>query len=200
MECTNTCKTTDDVDTNVGKPKFSYMDLVKLRDEYTLCIVNVNSELTNAKHKAAMQLDYYNGLLEDVNKQLKIAPDMWKGRTSYERELTPTNFKLCTKILKNLPFSKMSDDVETNMITVRRKTKISEHPYFQIWRVNDEQCSFVTSSNLRFVDPTKIELNDFMYSGEYTIEIYHGVDSVNLDECEKKMHEAEQKAFLTLLM
>jgi hypothetical protein len=107
--------------------------------------------------------------------------DMWEGSTPYEKELTEETFQMCTRILTELPFTKTEKEKEPNMITIRNKKRISQHPDFQIWRENDVDCSYFVSWLGSYVkDPTKIKVPKKLCSGKYMIEMSCGVDSVLL--------------------
>jgi len=117
-----------------------------------------------------------------VNRDDDDFDDKWQGPTKYERDLTEENFNLFTKALVNLPFTKTDDDVEPNMITIRNKKHISQHPYMQIWRNTDEDCVYTVSCSGHTADPTTIKLNKKMYNGNFMIEMSCGVDCVNPDD------------------
>jgi len=77
-----------------------------------------------------------------------------------------------------LPFTKTEKDTEPNMITIRNKKHVSQHPDFQIWRETNEDNDYFVTGLGHITDPTKIQLPQKFYNGNYMIEMWCDEDSV----------------------
>lgn len=108
--------------------------------------------------------------------------DAWGGPTPYEKELTKETFTKCVDILVNLPFEKTEEEeTEPNMITIRNKNRVSQHPCLQIMRENDQDNLYWASGLGHVANPKKLKLPEKYYTGKYMIEMSHGSDPVLLD-------------------
>jgi hypothetical protein len=86
--------------------------------------------------------------------------------------------------LINLPFKMTDKSIEPNMITVRHKNDTFNFE-LQIWRETDEEYSFTLSPGGTIRDPTTFNLDGTKYvtTGEYLIELAHGVNYVDPIGC-----------------
>ena len=108
--------------------------------------------------------------------------DEWKGPTPYEKDLTEETFSFCTNLLTKLPFTKTDEDIEPNMITIRNKKNVAEHPDFQIWRVSDQDNDYYVAGYGHMDDPTELILPAECYTGKFMIEMSCGEDPICLDQ------------------
>lgn len=135
-----------------------------------------------------MIVDSFLHIITETSKEIMqpkdsiVLDDTWKGPNEFELTLTKEVFQSCVKILVNLPFTKTEEDTEPNMITIRKKDRISQHPYFQIMRETDIDELYWVVGVGHLTDPTKLVLPDKYYNGNFMIEMSCGSESVRISD------------------
>lgn len=109
---------------------------------------------------------------------------MSEFQNNYVRELNKDIYKLYLNALVNLPFTMTDEQVEPNMITIRRKKDENENIGYtlQIYRENDEEYGFTMCPGGR-VNPKTLNLDKskLITSDDYFIELTHGVNLADPD-------------------